>query len=392
MKRFFSIFLVLNLLLVLLCGCKDTETTSSNITTNSDVQNPFSEDKSEFNQNNTDSIQLYMQFLNGEISAKDSDGMFKQINEFAIYGELPQDYRYTFFDVNFDGEKELCVGEYKYILCFRMIDGEICYYETLTNTNLLSNRALLYDHSSPGYEQYVYRAPDEFEVNFEHLTYERENKEEYYIGAALVTKEEYDEKLGKYLSITEVDWYDRYGNVVVNSPEVHDKMLSIMLNKSTYINENGKSIYFSESASDSYADDLIAKPKQFSYFDIDRDGEREMVVGITLGSEYVDHYVILDHDDGNIYGHLLGIRSLQMLKEDGTFNQSGGAGTNQIARLTLDKTEIKFIVLAENIEMDGIYKIDGKDVSKEEIDAYHDQFNSKEDCNWFDVETFNLIE
>ena len=379
MKKEFAVFLVLNLLLVLLCGCNNTDTASNNSST-SDIPEQV------------DHNQLYIQFLNGEITAKDSDGGLKYIDEYAIYGKLPQDYRYTFFDVNNDGEKELCVSEYKYILCFRIIDSDINYYQTLTDTKFLINGAVLYDHSSLGYEQYVYRAPDEFEVNFEHLTYELDGQIGYFIGAALVSKEEYDKRLGEYLSIPEVDWYDQYGNVVVNSLEVHDKMLSIMRNESTYMSKSGKSIYFSESASDYYVEDLIVRPKQFVYFDVDRDGEREMVVGITLGSEYVDHYVILDHDDGDIYGHLLGMRSFQMLKKDGTFNQSSGAFTNQIALLKLDKTKIEFIVLAENFYSEGIYTIDGKDVSKEEIDTYYNKFNAKEDCDWTDFETFNLIE
>ena len=377
MKRLIALLLGVIMLFTLLCGCGNKSTLSENESMSNTVTS-------------TDSTQLYMQFLNGEIAAKGSDGTQKHINEFAIYGQLPQDYRYTFFDVNYDGEKELCVGEYKYILCFRIINGEIEFYETLTDTKLLTNGAVLYDHSSLGYEQYIYKS-DKFEENFEYLSYELDGQIGYFIGGAAVSKDEYDNRLDEYLSIPEVDWFDQYGNVIVNTPGMHDKMMSIMRNEATYIDESGKSIYISESAQTDY-DDLIAKPKQFTYFDVDRDGEREMIVGITLGGEYAVYYVILDHDDGEIYGHLLVIRALQMLKKDGTFNQTGGAGTNQIARLKLDKTKIEYIVLAENFYTDSIYTIDGKDVTKKEIDTYYDQFYAKEDVDWSDAETLNLIE
>ena len=379
MKKIFSFLIITSLFITLLCGCGNKSTLSENESMSNTVTS-------------TDSTQLYMQFLNGEITARGSDGTQKHINEFAIYGKLPQDYRYTFFDVNYDGEKELCVGEYKYILCFRIINGEIEFYETLTDTKLLTNGAVLYDHSSLGYEQYIYKS-DKFEENFEYLSYELNGQIGYFIGGAAVSKDEYDNRLGEYLSISEVDWYDQYGNVVKSLPEVYEKMHSILRNEATYIDKNGNSVLISQSGSADYVDDLTAKAKEFTFIDIDRDGEREMVIGITFDSEYVDHYVILDHDgNGNIYGHLVGIRSLQTLKKDGTFNQTGGAGTNQIARLKLDKTKIEYIVLAENFYTDSIYTIDGKDVTKKEIDTYYDQFYAKEDVDWSDAETLNLIE
>lgn len=70
--------------------------------------------------------------------------------------------------------------------------------------------------------------------------------------------------------------------------------------------------------------------------DLDRDGQREMVLRYTV-AEVDAGYWVFDVQDGTVYGYEVVSRGLQELKQDGSFSYSGGAMDNGFGFMSLDR-------------------------------------------------------
>jgi len=119
--------------------------------------------------------------------------------------------------------------------------------------------------------------------------------------------------------------------------------------------------------------------EKYTFIDLDGDKVDELILYLT--NEHAS-YLILHHDGKKIYGYLMDSNDFEGVKKDGTFRSTDSDDTHKYMRLTFQKNLITTYVLAINDEENGIYQINGMDVSKTTIDKYVEKWNKKENSTW----------
>lgn len=180
---------------------------------------------------------------------------------------------------------------------------------------------------------------------------------------------------------TATESFDINGNESTKNPEIDAEFLSVLNSETPFISEDGKSVLLKNY---SYGTDggttvYYAIPQEYAVVDLDRDGTNEVVADIT---PYQTDYMVFHKYNNNIYGFLIGRRSFQDLKKDGSFYGSGGAGLAVYSRMEFNKNTYKVIDTAYSDNYNNIYKIDGKEVTKEAIDKYKSEWGSKENAHF----------
>lgn len=176
---------------------------------------------------------------------------------------------------------------------------------------------------------------------------------------------------------TATESFDINGNKSTKNPEIDAQFLSVLNSEAPFISEDGKSVllknysYGNNGATEVY----YAVPQEYAVVDLDGDGTNEVVVDIT--SSQTD-YMVFHKYNNSIYGFLIGRRSLQDIKKDGSFCGSSGAGLIVYSKMEFNKNTYKVIDEAYEDNYNGIYKIDGKEVTKEAIDKYKVEWDLKE--------------
>lgn len=120
---------------------------------------------------------------------------------------------------------------------------------------------------------------------------------------------------------------------------------------------------------------------KYTFVDLDEDKTKELVI---LTDSNYGAYIVLRYDKkkNKVFSYCLGIREFQDIKMDGTFSSSGGAGYNSYNRIEFNNNKKKIINLAINYVDSGEHKINDKDVTKEEIEEFVNEWNKKESCIW----------
>jgi len=121
--------------------------------------------------------------------------------------------------------------------------------------------------------------------------------------------------------------------------------------------------------------------------DLDKDGISEILLEVSPSGDIL----ILRYESDTVYGFVFRYRALIHLKKDGTYVFSNGAYSNYIYRLKFSKnTYTKTEMLCEDTdEPEGMwYRINGKNVTSADIDAYWEAFHKKEDATWTDWEVW----
>lgn len=185
MKRLIAVLLGICMLLMMFCGCKDADTDSSNISNGSDVEI-------------FDESSIYAQFIDGKITATDSDGYKYYINQ---YNFLDDGFSYAYYDVDSDNVEELCVKNLQ-LYIFDVKDGEIynLYTETRANTTILNDGGLFQvkygaepDHIYYDYKKINQNGEIETQLYFSWWDAQTtDGTESYYINEESVTKKEYE--------------------------------------------------------------------------------------------------------------------------------------------------------------------------------------------------------
>lgn len=114
---------------------------------------------------------------------------------------------------------------------------------------------------------------------------------------------------------------------------------------------------------------------KYVYLDMDNDNIKELVMLTT--SDY-GAYIVLHIEESKIYGYMVPIRSLEQLKTDGSFKSSSAANYTEYSNMKFNKTTYEIVTSALNDEQNKIYKINGKDVTRSEINTYVTSFDAKE--------------
>lgn len=153
-------------------------------------------------------------------------------------------------------------------------------------------------------------------------------------------------------------------------------LLDVMNNKHKFIDENNKNVYLKDFE---IVEGQTAEVETYAFVDMDDDGIDELIIYTT--SDY-GAYVILHYENQEVYGYMIGVRSLENLKSDGTFIGSNGADSHEYLRMEFNKNEYSIETEAVYDKIDKIYKINDTDVSEKEIKDYTEKWSKKEDVSW----------
>ena len=162
----------------------------------------------------------------------------------------------------------------------------------------------------------------------------------------------------------------------VDKNYTEEYLLKALNNETKVIDENNNELLLSEYKLPSDENIVIEKR---TFVDLDSDGNNELVA---LTKSNYGAYIILRHENNMVYVYTINIRSLNNLKEDGTFIGNNGSQSYAYMKLSFNKNLYETKILAEVNETENIYKINEKDVSKQTFLDYENEFNNKKDCKW----------
>ena len=162
----------------------------------------------------------------------------------------------------------------------------------------------------------------------------------------------------------------------VDKNYTEEYLLKALNSETKVIDENNNELLLSEYKLPSEENIEIEKR---TFVDLDSDGNNELVA---LTKSNYGAYIILRHENNMVYVYTINIRSLNNLKEDGTFIGNNGSQSYAYMKLSFNKNLYESKILAEVNETENIYKINEKDVSKETFLDYENEFNNKKDCKW----------
>ena len=162
----------------------------------------------------------------------------------------------------------------------------------------------------------------------------------------------------------------------VDKNYTEEYLLKALNNETKVIDENNNELLLSEYKLPSDENIVIEKT---TFVDLDSDGNNELVA---LTKSNYGAYIILRHENNMVYVYTISIRSLNNLKEDGTFIGNNGVQSYAYMKLSFNKNLYESKILAEVNKNENIYKINEKDVSKQTFLDYENEFNNKKDCEW----------
>ena len=173
-----------------------------------------------------------------------------------------------------------------------------------------------------------------------------------------------------------------------NTTERSEQLQGVLRNETKFIDEDGKEIYLKGYKNVDSINQWNAVYQKHTWVDFDSDGKSELVVYVMYSGTQIGEYLVFHVENNKVYCFEFGERGMQELKEDGTFIQSSGAGHNGWFSLrfkgsTYETLELAYKDISSTIE--GIrkeFRIDGKQVTEEEIDAFFAGFSIKKPAAW----------
>lgn len=132
------------------------------------------------------------------------------------------------------------------------------------------------------------------------------------------------------------------------------------------------------------------KPSKIDYciLDVDNDNCNEMYLKIELEPE--PFIIILNYEEGVIYGFEFPVRGIQNLKKDGTYYGGGGAESGAVYKVEFSKEKkIETDIASQN---GNVYTINKKSVTEEEFNKFMNDFNSKEDIKLIEYRGERIVE
>ena len=165
-------------------------------------------------------------------------------------------------------------------------------------------------------------------------------------------------------------------NTSNNITSTKQLLLNVMNNKQKFINEDNKEVFLKDFK---IVENQTAKVDKYAFVDMDKDGTEELVIYTT--SDY-GAYVILHYENDKVYGYMIGVRSLENLKTDGSFMGSSGANSSEYSRMTFNKSSYSIQTEAVYDTTNKVYEIDNTSASEKQIKEYVENWNKKENVSW----------
>lgn len=155
-------------------------------------------------------------------------------------------------------------------------------------------------------------------------------------------------------------------------------LTKVLNNESKFVAENGAEVDLKHYKIGEMKD-IETVPKKYVIIDLDQDGTEELVLYVNpdFGAYLVFHVY-----EGTIYVFELTEREMIDLKQDGTFEQSEGAGINAYVKFSFEND--KYVILEEAYanDYDNVYRLYGKESIKEDVKHYITEFEEKESISW----------
>lgn len=149
-----------------------------------------------------------------------------------------------------------------------------------------------------------------------------------------------------------------------------------------------KKKYLHEFLADEAGPGYTFKITQFTVLDMDEDKIPEVVLNLKIGNDDADYREVLHYYNGQVYGYLFGIRSLNTLKIDGTFLGSDGAASTYYSKLQFLEDSCEFETLGYS--QAGAHFINNELVTDESFDAFITEQHGKKDAIWYDFSQKNI--
>lgn len=128
-------------------------------------------------------------------------------------------------------------------------------------------------------------------------------------------------------------------------------------------------------------------PARFTVVDMDQDGEKEVIVDLTTGTDGWN--LVLHYHEGKVYGYGYVYRGMLNIGNDGRYTFSNGAADNGIAHLVFDGSSVTEEILAQSIGSSKEYYVLGSKVSEQEYIDYINSNNSNQ-AEWYDFTKENI--
>ncbi|MBR4000265.1 MAG: exo-alpha-sialidase, partial [Clostridia bacterium] len=127
---------------------------------------------------------------------------------------------------------------------------------------------------------------------------------------------------------------------------------------------------------------------QYTVIDLDHDADLETVLWLTHGSDAYAGFLILHSNAGKTNAHLLYYRQFANLKEDGTFDFSGGVSNGGIGEIRFDgeACSISRIAYCESEDNTTVFyysERDSRSLTKAEYESFEKAQNNKADPVWY---------
>ena len=187
-------------------------------------------------------------------------------------------------------------------------------------------------------------------------------------------KEVYETIANYNSSTANIGGMDEPSNVTI---QTNNLITAVLENREKFVTEEGETCYLKDYQ---MGDPVEIDPKEYALVDFDGDGNREAVVYI---SENQGFHLVLHCNNSQVFGHVFSVRALQNLKIDGTFVGSGGAGSHYFDKMHFENNKPLVTTEAVDDDLYEDYQINGKAVTKEEIDQFTQKWYQKQDVQWF---------
>jgi|GEM_PF-1995872 len=161
-----------------------------------------------------------------------------------------------------------------------------------------------------------------------------------------------------------------------DSSDETEKLLAVLNNEKTFINESAESVFFKDHKA---FGSVEAVPEKYALLDLDGEGTEELIVHIASD---IGAYTVFNVYDGKVYGFDFWERAIIDLKTDGSFMQSSGAAENSFATLQFEKDHYVIVEQAYINDLANFYRVNGASATAEEASAFADTFHKKDAVQW----------
>lgn len=161
-----------------------------------------------------------------------------------------------------------------------------------------------------------------------------------------------------------------------NPLEKSELLIGVLRNETKFIDEDGNEVYLKDYK---LSEDLPYVYEMHTWVDFDSDGQSELVVYVT---PYGGMYLVFHIENDQVFCFEFVTRGMIDLKEDGTYIGSESAEINRYYSLNFKGSTYEETELAYKNGFEKEFRLNGKNVTEEEVDAFCADFDKKEDVSW----------